>query len=126
MGWLHIQNWSAASLLLPSIVLALKQKTPFHRRDELLWATAVITVVSLVVTGERDVRRIMKVIVPQCVQPEAASLGCTQQPNILRLILADENCSASAGRFTHALSDGRKNMFGGGVKDLLSRIKEGT
>src|SRR5690349_11893585 len=111
MAGFDIEGMSAAPLFLPGVVLTLKQKTPLCCRDELLWTSEMIAIVRFASSGKSDVCCMMEVIIPQRVQPKTALLRRTEEPSILRLVLSDDNRTALPSRLTHALSDGRDNMF---------------
>src|SRR4029453_7582521 len=86
----------------------------------------MIAIVRLAAAGERNMRSVMEVVIPQCVESEPASLRRTQQPDVLRLILTNKNYLARPGRFARAACDRRNNMLGGGVENLLCRIEAET
>ena len=95
----------------------------FGGGDELARAAAVIGVIGLVMSGQRDHGAVMKIVVPQRVEPVAAALGRAHQPGVLRLVLADDKGGAAASRRSHLPNDGGEDMVVRSIEDLLRRVE---
>ena len=68
-----------------------------QRREKLLRRPAVIGEVRLAPAGRRDVCGVMKVVVPQHVETEAAAFALAKETRLLRFVLADHDDPAAAG-----------------------------
>ena len=114
--------------LLPGIPLSLIQKSPLRQRDEFLRRAEVVGVVRLAPAGERDHGRVMKVVVPQRVEAEAAARRRTAAAShVLRLVLRDQKNRSIAGRRRARPSRHLgQHMRRRGVEDLLRRIEAQT
>ena len=91
--------------------------------DELGWATAVIRVVGLVMSGQRNHGAVMEVVIPQGVEPVTAPLGRTRQLGVLRLVLSDDKGASSAPRRSHLPRDGGDNMIFRSIENCLRRVE---
>ena len=88
----------AARFLLPLVALPLIEEAVLGGGDELARPAAIIGVIGLVVSGQRDHGAVMEIVVPQGVEPVAAVLGRPHQPRLLRLVLADDKGGAARVR----------------------------
>src|SRR5581483_11540087 len=68
---IEVQRWRAAPLLLPAIPLSLVEKAVQRHRREFVRSACVVGVVGLPVAGERDLRGVMPVVVPEHVDSPA-------------------------------------------------------
>ena len=76
----------ASRFFLPCEILALIEKTRAHERDEFLRGAAITAHVRFVMSGQRNPRRVMKVVVPQRADSGAARLRRLQKARILRFV----------------------------------------
>ena len=83
----------------------------------------MITIIGFVVAGQADHRRVMKVVVPQCVQTVPACVNRPDHAHILRLILANHDYRAIASRDARGGSKLRQDMLGRLVPEGLRRIE---
>src|SRR5829696_6546452 len=71
--------------LLPHVPLPLKEEPPLGERDELLRSAAVIRVIGLASSGDRDGSGVVEVVVPQRIEAKPAVLNRTECPDVLPL-----------------------------------------
>src|SRR5918998_3547457 len=116
---LKAKTGRAAPVSLPLVTLPLVQIAPLRRRDKLLWPTQVVGIISFVFSSQRHHRRMMKIIVPQSVQPVAALFHGLQHAHVLRLVLSDDDCLTPVRRTPHTARDCYQNVLVRIVLDAL-------
>src|SRR5262249_47439680 len=108
---------------MPGVILTLEKKSPLDGRNQLLWTAGIVRIIRFSATGQCDSCCVVKIIVPDRVEPTAASPRRAGQLGTLRFILADKHdrpLSSGAARF---LRNRRENMFWRAVEHLLRRIE---
>ena len=96
---MNVTKWAGArsspgvprALPLPGVELPLEEKPPLDGRDQLLGRPPVIVVVRLAPPRQGDHGRVMKVVVPHRVEAVAAGRGRPHQPDVLGLVLGDDD-----------------------------------
>src|SRR5438552_19000250 len=83
--------------LLPDRVLALIQESPFGRGNQLLRCSAIIAVIRFVSAGDCDCGRMVKIIIPDCVQSIALFFSWLSESRILPFILGNHENGTRAG-----------------------------
>ena len=123
----EIEGRRPAALLLPFVVLPLIEKTPPQRRQQLLRSPSIVGVVSLAVSGERDQRRVVEVVVPERVEAIAFfvrwSAGPPHESGLLGLVLRDEVGPSPPGGRADPTTDRRQDVIVGGVEHLLGGVE---
>ena len=107
----EIKRWRTAGFSLPLVALPLIEKAVLGCSDELPRAAAVIRVVGLMMSGQRNHCAVMEIVVPQRVEPITAALGWAHQLGLLRLVLADNESRSAATCRPHLPDDGSENMI---------------
>src|SRR6185503_9346481 len=118
-----VQRRRAAPTLLPLEPRALVQKPELRERNELLGGAAIATVVRLVATCRSDDSAVVKVVVPEAVEPIASLCRTAYQARLLGLVLSHDDRRASSGSVSHDLGDLGKDVGRRVVKDLLSCVQ---
>jgi hypothetical protein len=108
---------------LPLVALPLIEETVLGSGNELAWATAIIRVVGLVMSGQRNHGAVMEVVVPQGVEPVTAALGRARQLGVLRLVLTNDEGDSAAPRRSHLPRDGGENMIFRSIENCLRRVQ---
>src|SRR6185369_11152166 len=98
-----------AGLLLPVIVLSLKEVAVLRRRYELLWLAVRVAVVRLGPAGERHHRGVMKVVIPQAVEAETTLAIRPDEFDVLRFVLGDDDRRAVSRGVPHPLVHDRQD-----------------
>ena len=119
----QMQRGSAAHIALPVIVLALKEEAVLRRGDELLRLAACVAVVRLAASGQRHHRTVVKVVVPQRVDPVAALFQRPDQPRVLRLVLRHDEDRTMTCRSTRAPADCGQQVLRRPIEDLLRGVE---
>src|ERR1700730_12933351 len=119
----EVEGWAAARLPLPLIALALIEETVLGGSDELARPTAVIRVVGFVMSGQCHHGAMMKVVVPQGVEPVTAALRRARQLGVLRLVLSNDKGDSAAPRRSHLPRDGGDNMIFRSIENCLRRVE---
>src|SRR6266446_1239936 len=122
-GGLQPEPWRATALLLPCVPLALVEITPFDGGDKLLRLAQMVGIVSLIMSGQRHHRAMMKIVIPERVDAIASLLLWPHQLHVLRLVLRHDDGCAPAGHLAYAPRYGGKDMIGRLIIDILRRIK---
>ncbi len=112
-----------ASLPLPLVALALVQESVLGGGDELLGPAAVVAVVGLVASGERDEGRMVKVVVPQGVERVSAFAAGREQPRLLRFVLTNDQRAARAAGTAHRVDDLAEDVGRGAIEDALCGVE---
>src|SRR5260221_9931939 len=102
---------TAAAPLLSRVPLSLIEVSPLHSRNQLLRRTEIIGIIIFRVAGHRHAGRVMKIVVPGGVEPEAPFGRTAKQPRILKLVLGHDQRLAPAGGFAHPTADRRQDMI---------------
>ncbi len=118
-----VESRMAASLILPGVALALKEVSPFEGAQQLLRRTRVVRIVGLSVARQRDARRVMKVVVPDCVETEAAARERPDESRLLRLVLRNEQDVAIRRRLARPTPDAREHVLLRVVSDVLGGVE---
>ena len=108
---------------LPRVALTLVQEPSPRGGDELVRGPEVVAVIGLAQARQRDHGRVVKVVVPDRVHPEAAGLGRPDQSRVLRLVLRDDEGRATRARAADLARDRGQDVLVGVVEDLLRRIE---
>src|SRR5262249_39924042 len=111
------------SLSLPREPLSLIQRPVLRRRDELLRDAAIPAVVRFVAPGSGDASRVMKVVVPDRVEPIAARLVWPHEASVLGLVFGDQHRAATGGRGAGGLPDLRDDVRRRRIEDLLGGVE---
>ena len=111
------------ALLLPLVALPLIKETVFGGGDEFARTAAIVRVVGLVMSGQRDHGAVMEIVVPQRVEPVTAALGRARQLGVLRLVLSDDKGDSAAPRRSHLPNDGGENMVFRSIENCLRRVE---
>jgi hypothetical protein len=74
-------------------------------------------------TGERDMRGVMQIVVPDGIDAEAAACHRSQQPNVLPFIFGDNQDRPVRCGGTRRADDLGKNVLFRGVVDVLRRVE---
>ncbi len=112
------QGRRAAPVALPLVALALVEEAVLGGGDELLRRAFIVGVVSLAPARERDHRRVMKVVVPEAVEPVAEN-----HPRVLRLVLADDDGRAPPRGAAHLARQRREKVLVRVVRDALRGVE---
>src|SRR5690606_31150204 len=89
-GGRQIKRRRPSPLLLPCVTLTLVQEPPLRRRDELRRGPAAIGVIRFGASGQRDHGAVVKVVIPQRVEPKSAGGARANELRVLRLVLVHE------------------------------------
>src|SRR5207249_12270006 len=90
----RVERRRSPRLLLPDIALPLVEKAVLRGGNNLARRAAIIAVIGLPPPGQRHHRAMVKIIVPQRVEPIAAAPLRADEARLLRFVLADEDCAA--------------------------------
>ena len=113
----------AAPRLLPRVDLTLKQVSTLRGGHELLGRASVVAEIRLGLAGQRHVRRMMEVVVPDAIEPVPADLEWPDEPGVLRLVLGDDDRAAAARRRADAPADLRQEVRRGVVVDGVGGVE---
>src|SRR6186997_1864693 len=80
----------SAARPLPLVALSLKEKAPLGQGDELLRGAAIVGVIGFTTPGQGDHGGMMKVVVPESVEPVAIGLDVVQHPGLLPFVLRNQ------------------------------------
>ena len=119
----QVESRGTARLLLPDITLALIEEAVFRGCHELARSAAVIAVIGLAPSGQRHHGAVMKIVVPQRVEPAAAALRRPREPGLLRLVLADHDRVSAASGLADLTGNRRHDVLVRGVEHLLGRVE---
>src|SRR5205823_5740379 len=109
--------------LLPDRVLALIEESPFGRGNQLLRCAAIIAVIRFVSAGDCDRGRMVKIIIPDCVQSVAVFLSRLSDSRILPFILGNHDDGTRAGSTSCLTIDFEKYMQRRVIEYLLSGVE---
>ena len=107
----EVERGRAAHFLLPLVALPLIEETVLRGGNELAWATAVIRVVGLVTSSECHHGAVMKIVIPQGVEPVTTLLCRARELRVLRLVLSYDEGDTAVRRQSHPPSDRGENMI---------------
>src|ERR1700722_20868467 len=118
-----VERRCPAPLLLPGVTLPLEQETVFGEGDKLARTTAIVAVVRLSAAGQRDARTVVKIVVPDGIEPVAAVVDRARHPRHLALVFRRDEGGAPSRGLAYAAADRHQNMLGGAVENLLRRVE---
>ena len=104
-------------------MLALEQEATLCGGQEFLARPAIVGVVRLAKSRQRDAGGVMEIVVVQPVQSAAAAIRWTQQLGLLGLVLGDDHDLAISGCRSSPLRQRGNDVFGRRIEDLLRRIQ---
>src|SRR5262245_23077541 len=107
----QIDRRRSALLSLPAVILTLIEVAPLQSRYELLRRALVIGVIGFGASGYRHAGRMVKVIVPQRVDTEAAAIGWPRHFRTLRFVFGDDNDATAASSVSCRSRDGFDDVF---------------
>ena len=107
----EVERRRTARFPLPLVTLPLIEETVFSGSDELTRTTTVVRVVGFVMSGQGHHSAVMKVVVPQGVEPVTTPLGRMQKLGVLRLVLTHDKGDFAASRRSHLPNDRGDNMI---------------
>src|SRR5215475_8780265 len=73
---------------MPGVILTLEKKSPLDGRNQLLWTAAIVRIIRFSATRQCDSCCVVKIIVPDRVEPIAAGPRRAGYLGTLRFILA--------------------------------------
>src|SRR5277367_383751 len=113
----------AEPFLLPGEELALVEKAPLHRRYQLLRSAQIVRGVRLAVAAQSDAGAVVKIVVPDRIDAEAAVRRGAHQPGLLGFVLGDHDGLAAAASLAHSPRDLGQEMRCRTIEDLLRRVQ---
>ena len=125
-GWIHPKRGGSTPLLLPGVSLSLKEETVLDGRNEFLWRSTVVLVISLFSACKCDQCAVMKVVVPHCVKSVSALIDRTSQAGMLWFVFCDRDGSSPIACLVRSSRNCCQNVLLGRIKDGLCRIKAQT
>src|SRR5215475_2403345 len=120
---LEIEGVSAARLFLPCVELPLIEESPLCRGDKFLRSSRVVRIICLAMPGQRDVRSVMEVIVPDGIQAVAALSASADEAGVLLFVFGDQEDGPLSGGASCFARDVAKDVVGRIVEHLLGGIE---
>src|SRR4029078_1134341 len=93
---------------LQGVRLALIEKSTLRARDEFLRRPEIIGVIRLPPSGERDLRGVVKIVIPHGIEAEPRLLRRAQHPHVLSFVLGHNDDGPDGGPWTSARRRPRK------------------
>src|ERR1700752_1431275 len=118
-----VECGSAARLLLPGEALALKEKSPRDRRQELPGRATVVGVVGLSEAREGDACSMVKVVVVERVEAVAALAARSKVLGLLRFVLGDDDDLPLTSGGPRALDECGNDVLARLVEHLLRGVQ---
>src|SRR5262249_40675825 len=109
--------------LLPVIRLPLVEEAVLGRGDKLLGRSKIIRVVRLPTAGQRNDRRVVKIVIPETIKAVASFCARSNEFYLLRFVLSYQNKRfvrrAFMGRFANRAQDVLRRI----IVNILGRIE---
>ena len=122
-GGVDAEGRGAAVRLAEAVELALEQEAPLDRRDQLLRRAVVVGVIGLGTLGHRHRGGVVEVVVPDRVEPVTALLDRADQPDLLVLVLGDQDDRPLAGRVAGQAAHLGEEVLGRAVVDRMRGVQ---